>query len=75
MDDVDKPHPSGLRLSDPILLGPEDDMEDSDDLEEIVHEFTRDQFPLYFTVPHLFRSESELSDRNARNPSRFRVES
>ena len=58
MDNIDKPRPSGLRLSDPILLGPEDDMEDSDDLEEIVHEFTRDRFP---DGPNFERGEYDAS--------------
>jgi hypothetical protein len=44
VDDVDRPHASGLRLSDPILLGPEDDLENSDNLEGIVHKFTQDWF-------------------------------
>jgi hypothetical protein len=41
VDDVDKPCPSGLKISDPILLGPEDDPENNDNLEEIIHKFTR----------------------------------
>jgi hypothetical protein len=45
VDDIDKPHPSGLKTSDPILLGPKDDLENKDNLEEIVHEFTQDHFP------------------------------
>jgi hypothetical protein len=58
VDDIDKPHPSGLRLSDPILLGPEDDLENSDDLEEIIHEFTQDQFP---DGPNFEKEEFEAS--------------
>jgi hypothetical protein len=45
MDNVDKLYPSGLKTLDPMLLGPEDNLENKDDLEEIVHKFTQDCFP------------------------------
>jgi hypothetical protein len=52
MDDENRPCPGGLKLSDPILLGPEEAVdiepaskEERDDLEEIVQEFTRDRYP------------------------------
>src|ERR1700676_401930 len=59
VDDIDKPRPSGLKISDPILLGSEDDLENKDDLEEIVHEFTRDRFP---DGPHFERETFEAPD-------------
>jgi hypothetical protein len=52
IEDEDYPCQKGLNLSDPILLGPEDQVdiepisdEKEDDLEEIVQEFTRDRYP------------------------------
>ena len=52
--DIDRYRPSGLTTADPILLGPEEshvlgDLEPLSDNEEemdkIVHEFTRDRYP------------------------------
>jgi hypothetical protein len=49
IEDEDQSRPGGLKLSDPILLGPEDLAPISDDgkndHEEIVREFTRDRYP------------------------------
>jgi hypothetical protein len=52
IEDEDYPHQKGLDLSDPILLGPEDQVDiepisdkKEDDLEEIIQEFTRDRYP------------------------------
>jgi hypothetical protein len=49
IEDKDQSRPGGLKLSDPILLGPEDLAPISDDgqndHEEIVQEFTRDRYP------------------------------
>jgi hypothetical protein len=58
VDNVDKPCATGLRLLDPILLGPKDDLENSNNLEEIVHEFTWDQFP---NGPNFEKEEFEAS--------------
>jgi hypothetical protein len=51
-EDEDYPCQKGLNLSDPILLGPEDQAdfepisdEEEDNLEEIIKEFTRDRYP------------------------------
>jgi hypothetical protein len=49
IEDEDRSRPGGLKLSDPILLGPEDLAPISDDgqndHEEIIREFTRDRYP------------------------------
>jgi hypothetical protein len=51
IDDEDQPRPGGLKLSDPILLGPEEaadveptSREEKDDLEEIIREFTWERY-------------------------------
>ena len=52
--DIDRYRPSGLTMADPILLGPEElhvlgDLEppsdDEEEMDEIVHEFTKDRYP------------------------------
>ena len=52
--DIDRYRPSRLMMADPILLGPEElhvlgDLEplsdDKEEMDEIVHEFTRERYP------------------------------
>jgi hypothetical protein len=47
VDDVEEHRPSGLKISDPVLLGPDEEPESDaeDDFEEFIQEFTRDRFP------------------------------